>query len=67
MTAGEALQAAVNLVKQAREAADSGQDRLALVLSSEAQSWALISMAIEAGAPAPTLPDSQPGDFPTSG
>lgn len=56
MTAAEALQAAVQLLAQARQAADAQDHRLALVLSSEAAGWALVSNAIEGGVPAPDGP-----------
>ena len=58
MTAAEALQAAVQLLAQARVAADNQDHQLALVLSSEAAGWALIANAIESGVPAP---DAVPG------
>lgn len=56
MTAADALQAAVNLLAQAREANDSGNEHMALALASEASGWALVAQAIEAGVPPPDNP-----------
>lgn len=67
MTAGEALQSAVNLLAQARQASDSGQNGWALSLATESLAWAQVALAIEAGAPAPAVPDSQPAGFPAIG
>lgn len=67
MTAADALQAAVNLLTQAREASDDGYSQLALILATEAQTWATIALAIEAGTPAPDYPDRQPAPFPPAG
>lgn len=67
MTAGEALQAAANLLASARQASDEGRPNLGLVLATEALAYSQIALAIEAGAPPPTLPDRQPGGFPATG
>lgn len=67
MTAAEALQAAVNLLAQARQASESGAHYLALTLATEASAWALAASAIEAGVPAPSLPDRQLAESPPGG
>lgn len=67
MTAADALQAAANLLAQARDASDAGRPNLGLVLATEALAWSQIALAIEAGAPPPNLPDRQPGGFPATG
>lgn len=53
MTAAEALQSAVALLRQARQASDDGNDHLALQLATEATAWAQVAIAIETGVPAP--------------
>lgn len=67
MTAAEAVQEAVNLLAQARQAGDDGFPDMALQLATEAVAWAQVALAIEAGAAQPAIPERQPAQAPPAG
>lgn len=61
--AGTATQAAASLLAKARQAMDAGEPYLHPALVGEAQAWATLALAIEAGAPPPNYPDQLPADL----